>query len=459
MEELLLEWWNAFPRSDSEAPTMSLRNQSNYLLKKYTTQEHKTKHNVQVNGENVVEEIDETLICFKNIICKYRPHLHMGDYWLSIKIIDEQINYRFYAVTEFEEGKQELMDAVHPHLNGGIPCLGSFQGDLATNFKTGNYIQFFSTMKAYLQAYNGRSTYSRGSEYKKLRMYGDMYSYRAVHKMFATEGPDEELNVYGIAEDPMRWNWPKDLTAFNTVVVEGQSTWLIKNYLDRMNYPILKEHRYSLFSGSNGRDNLMNKVIAYVNTAHIIGELPVYQAFEFVRIFLESLRLQYEGELDKKSLKSLEDMAKKLYSTRTDRNYMVNSRYQVMLDDNHFDQAKDLWLNVKEYYVNPYSNTRERDKFGLHLDYLGDHLSNFIILLRKKSPHLAKAKTYMTQVKQVADIDKINKQYNKIKKHAYSLALTQLEKERRRFINELNKPEISNIIDSNGQGTLFSENL
>ena len=350
------------------------------------------------------------------------------------------------------------MNAVHPHLNGGVPCLGSFQGDLATNFKAGNYIQFLSTMKAYLQAYNGRSTYSRGSEYKKLKMYGDMYTYSTIHAMF-TEDPNEEIDVYSVGEDPMRWNWPKDLTAFNSVIVQGQSTWLIKNYLDKTNYPILKENRYSLFSGSNGRDNQINKVIAYVNTAHIIGELPIYQAFEFVRIFLESLRLQYEGALDKDSLKKLEDMARQIYSSRTDANYMVNSRYQVRIDDEHFEQCKSLWLNVKEYYVNPYSNSRERDKFGQHLNYLGDHLSNFIILLRKKSPHLAKAKTYMKEVKKPTDVVEVTKQFNKIKKHAYSLALTQLEKERRRFINELNKPEISNIIDANGQGTLFSDNL
>ena len=54
MEELLLKWWESFPRLDSDAPNMSLRNQATYLLKKYKTIEHEM--------ENVRYRNDETTV-------------------------------------------------------------------------------------------------------------------------------------------------------------------------------------------------------------------------------------------------------------------------------------------------------------------------------------------------------------------------------------------------------------
>ena len=157
----------------------------------------------------------------------------------------------------------------------------------------------------------------------------------------------------------------------------------------------------------------------------------------------------------------LKEMAVAMYISRQERNFKVNSRYISRLDDTHYDEVKSLWSNgLKDYYINPYSSRRENNNsFAEDLNYLGNHLSNFLILLRKKAPHLAKSKTYLKRVKTAPDIVDIRKRYNKVKKHSYNIALTQLEKEKRRFINELNRPEISNIPDSTGQGTLFSENL
>ena len=449
----LLTLWN---NSSADEPTMSLDNQAQYLSKKYKTKECEVDVGVYNEDTEQMDAVKQTktLVRFKDVICKYRPHLHMGDYWLDVNIVDGQAHYKFYAFIEPEEGVEKMVTAVHPHLSGGIPCLGSFQGDLATNFAESNFVQFFAVMKAYLQAYNCRSTYSRGSNYKKQKLWGYLHSYNEILEMFTSE-EGGDIDVYGIAKDPMRWNWPKDLTAHNSVEIQGQDISLLNNWVKEVKYPILKNN-HVIHGGEKGY-----KVIAYVNTAHVVGELPLYQAFEFVRIFLTSLQAQYEGNMDSKTMDELKEMAVAMYISRQERNFKVNSRYISRLDDTHYDEVKSLWSNgLKDYYINPYSSRRENNNsFAEDLNYLGNHLSNFLILLRKKAPHLAKSKTYLKRVKTAPDIVDIRKRYNKVKKHAYNIALTQLEKEKRRFINELNRPEISNIPDSTGQGSLFSENL
>lgn len=451
----LIELLTLWSDSSSGEPTMSLDNQAQYLSKKYKTKECEVEVGVynQDTDQMDMTKQTKTLVRFKDIICKYRPHLHMGDYWLDISIVDGQVHYKFYTFIEPEEGVEKLVTAVHPHLSSGIPCLGSFQGDLATNFAESNFIQFFAVMRAYLQAYNGRSTYTRGSNYKKHNLYGYLHSYNEILEMFTSE-ESGDIDVYGIAKDPMRWNWPKGLTAHNSVQIQGQDVSLLNNWVNEVKYPILKDN-HVVHGGEQSA-----KVLGYVNAAHIVGELPLYQAFEFVRIFLTSLQAQYEGNMDSRTMDELKEMAVAMYISKQERNFKVNNRYISRLDDTHYEEVKSLWSNgLKDYYINPYSSRRESNNISQDLNYLGNHLSNFLILLRKKAPHLAKAKTYLKRVKTAPDIVDMRKRYNKVKKHAYNIALTQLEKEKRRFINELNRPEISNIPDSTGQGSLFSENL
>ena len=456
MEQLLLEWYDSVPRSLDHAPAMSLRNQATYLAKKYTTQEHEIETYVQRDGESHLEKEIRTLVCFKDIICKYRPHLHMGDYWLDVRIVDEQVSYKFYTMIDKSEDEQIMITAQHPHLSGGVPCLGTFQGDLATHFNDGNYVQFFSVMKAYLQAYNGRSTYTRGTYYKKAKLWGELHSHQEINEMFHTEAPEDSyLDVHGIATDPMRWNWPKDLTAYTYIELQGQDRQLIKEYIEREKYPILKDNYNRIWDSTPTQ----RKVLGYVLTAMHIGELPLYHAFEFVRIMLLSLQAQYEGDMDAKTMTSLKKMAGKIYDVKQNGSFAVSDRYVTRATDDSISKARELWPLIEDYYVNPYGGRRERNRFGHNLKYLGHSLSNFIILLRKRSPQLAKAKTYLTKVKNGINVEEINGMYNIIKKEAYTMALTTLDKERRRFINELNKPEISHTIEANGQGTLFSENL
>jgi len=163
--------------------------------------------------------------------------------------------------------------------------------------------------------------------------------------------------------------------------------------------------------------------------------------------------------MDATTLEKLKKMANKVYDVKQGGSFRINDRYQTRASGDSIETARLLWKTLKVYYVNPYGNGRENDNFQHAIKHLGYCLSNFVILLRKRSPHLAKAKTYLTEVKGSIDISSINSQYNNIKKEAYTMALTIMDKERKRFINELNRPEISNIIGADGQGTLFTENL
>ena len=110
-----------------------------------------------------------------------------------------------------------------------------------------------------------------------------------------------------------------------------------------------------------------------------------------------------------------------------------------------------MWKSVEPFY----RRTGDESAFVNDIKWAGDKLTNFVVLLRKKSPHKA-ASNYLYSMKEAVDVDTLGVTYRRIRKHAYSLALQQLEKDKRRFINELNKPEISNIVGTDGQGTLFS---
>ena len=458
--DLLLEWHNNMPEV---TPAMSLENQAKYLSKKYETDTFTLSipvYNDETDNTDMVNQ-ERILIKFKDVVCKYRPHLHLGDYWLDVNIRDSVPHYHFYHIQQNYNGTGDIInDAQHPHLSGGIPCLGSFQGDLATNFNENNFVQFFSIMKAYLQAYNGRSTYTRGSEYKKMKIHCQLHSYEDIFEMFHTEQEEtgNELDVYGIAQDPMRWNWPKEMTAWAQIQIEGQVPKVLREYFQKEKYPYLQQiYRHDLFNWERGGTCYTQKILGYVYMAQQIGELTLFQAFEFVKIFLISLQAQFEGNMSEELMNQLSKLASDVYNTKDRNLFTVNQRYKISLDNKNREVIEKLWENLR-----PYSSNRGRDRdtsFINELKWGGGKLSNFMILLRKKAPHKASAVTYLYTTKETVDVDELQRRYNTVKKFAYGLALQQLEKDKRRFINEINRPEISNIVGDDGQGTLFSENL
>lgn len=447
-EQLLLEWHNNMPEV---TPPMSIRKQAELLSKKHPIETHTITQNIYNQNTEQAEptQVEKVLMCFKNVICKYRPHLHLGEYWLDLTITDGIPNYKFYQVLKIEEDNPLIIDAVHPHLSNGIPCLGNFQGDLGAALQNGNYIQFCSIMKSYLQSYNSRSTYMRGAYFKTSTLYCQLHSYEQIREVF--EGHEVDTNSVGT--DPTRWNWPKNMTPLTKIELTGQDCMSIYSYFNNKDFPFLttaRRHHSSSYS-----DNLTNKILGYVSIAMVVGELSLYQAFEFVRIFLITLLAQYEGNMDQALKTKLSALSRKIYDCGSG-TLRLNPRYRISLPTEDRDTIAELMSTVR-----PYQNEGHNSmvQFVEQLKYAGIHFSNFMILLRKRSPHKARASTYLYSTIDGVDIDDIELKYNKIRKSATHLALQQLEKDKRSFINEINRPEINNIVTDDGQGSLFSQNL
>ena len=255
----------------------------------------------------------------------------------------------------------------------------------------------------------------------------------------------------------MRWNWAKDITAWGHIEISGQICTGIWEYFGQTKFPFMSNrYRTNLFDFTTSpQQHNGNKIFGYIYLAMKLGELSLFQACEFVRIFLVSLQAQYEGGMDKELMDKLQKLARDVYSVNNG-NFRVNSRYQIALPVEDRDTISELTTTLEPY-------TRGRDdaefKFIKDLIFAGHKLSNFMILLRKRAPHKASADVYMKSLNKAVDVEGMDLKYRKIKKNAYSLALKQLEKDKRRIINEINKPEIDNIVGDDGQGTLFSSNI
>jgi hypothetical protein len=187
-----------------------------------------------------------------------------------------------------------------------------------------------------------------------------------------------------------------------------------------------------------------------------LGELSLFQAFEFVRVFLISLQAQYEGNMTTEMIDKLAKLASDIYDVSANGRIYLNTRYTISLDTKNRDEISKLSSITGKFRRS--QGNRDRS-FAKNLKWGGLKVSNFMIHLRKKSPDKASAKNYLDAMSEAVDVDSLQIRYNTVKKYAINLALQQLEKDKRRFINEINRPEISNIVGDDGQGTLFSQNL
>jgi len=447
--DLLHEWHDN--TSGVGEPAISLENQAKYLAKKnpikvYTKQVN--RYDEDSDSTNRVDE-DRALVCISNVICKYRPHLHMGDYWLDVDFSNGVQQYMFHAIEEIEDSNIIVADAKHPHINHAKPCLGTYQGDLGTAFVECNYIQFMSIVKAFLGTYTAGDTYHRGTAFKKTKLHCQLHSRDQIYDIFSEEASQEDgIDVYTVATDPMRWNWPKDLAAYSTIEIQGQVPMMLTDYWRKTRYPGL-EHAYRS-DWRDYNDSITSKLMGYVSIAYIVGELSLFQSFEFVRVFLLALKAHYEGCLDDKAQRALTKLANDIYDTRRQRGIRLNTRYNIALDSERMLEIDGMWATIE-----PYRGANTDTDFLRYLKWGGDKLTNFVVLLRKQAPHKA-ATNYLTSTKKAIDIDVLDISYKRIRKHACNLALQQLEKDKRRFINELNRPEVSDSFNDVGQGTLFS---
>ena len=469
---MLDEW---FEQLIIETAPIPIEQQAKKLSLKYEVKKATIKTQEYNSETTETETVDKEvyLVCFKSIICKYRPHLHLGDYWLYVRIIDGIPNYHFYYPLTIDD-KIRWENAEHPHLSNGKPCLGSHQGDIADAIISGNFMRFFSQVRAYLSSYYGRSTYTRGVAYKKTKLAYTLYSNQEIYDMFSTEYDEpDRMDVRGLAEDPIRWNWPKEIPAWGKIEVQGQELRQFQRmlkvsadyrlpsldiefpFISEMN--IWKEH-LSDYASRNGAKNhyAINKIMGYVFLCMTYGEMSLLTAVEFVRIFLIKLYLDYTGCLNSDLMDSLSEMSISLNRNNYGNTWQVNSRYKVVLDHKRRDEASLLRTDLSKII----GDGGTSQKFIKELKYAGHKLSNFMILLRKHKPENATATGYLVnQQTETIDFESYTKRYRSIEKFVLTKAMQQLEKDKRRFVNELNKPDIIHIESDDGQATLFSENV
>ena len=471
LKEELEDWCSQLSISivDMDIP---LDDQVEYLFKKYdmTIEEFEIEEYCPVDDKVKKTQKDFLLFRFKDVVIKYRPHLHMGDYWLRLDPDDGSVKYLFLKLVKYTDFERFEI-ANHPHLSNGVPCFGSHQGDISTSLNDGNFIRFFSQMKLYLSSYYGRSTYLAGKYFKKTTIPYRLHNATEIREIFEVY-EDENFDLHGVATDPTRWNFPKEIVPFGNFELESKDRYNFFQFLKVSNiftgtraredgyFPYLSDNAFNsrMFENTdNGWDPrnercMIKKIMGYVYLAHTLGEMEPLHAAEFVRIFLYKLYKEYCGELNDDVLRKLEKMSSKLNEFVSGGSWKVNSRYTVQFSEEDLKEKQELKHKVGEQGNNA-------NKFAELLKYSGNKMSNFMILIRKKAPHKAQFSTYMNGKPLTTSFEDTFKRYDRLEKKAYLKAMNILEKDRRRFINELNKHNIVNIKDNDEQGSLFSQDV
>ena len=451
---------------------MPIEAQVDYILKKYkiTTYDIAYKE-TDANGEYVQDRIEnKVLLCFNDVVIKYRPHLHMGDYWLDIFTKNEKSEFTFYYLVELINSTK-LVRAYHPHLQNGKPCFGSFEPEIRGALKEGNFIRFMSQMKAYLAAYYGRSVYRRGNVWSKKSICWSLHSRDEIKDMFGPEVDDiNQLDIHGIAIDPTRWNFPKDMPARGSFLIQGQEQSVVNAYINGeqnrnnrySNRSHLFDHTFPYFSHnyrgnyySTWDDPHISKMFGYVHLCMQLGEMPLIHALEFTRIFLLTMFLEYTGEFDEESQKQLQEMTNRLNNSYGN-TWKVNNRYQVKMLGEH-----ETLLTKLRRQCNEVGNLASiSETFFKNVKYGGHKLGQFLVLLRKKAPNKAKCKTFIDgDSKLTFDYTDYMNEYNQLEKHAYTQALQQLEKDKRGFVNAINKSTVIHTASNGEQSSLLFEEL
>tara|TARA_R100000655_G_scaffold6183_3_gene18146 strand:- start:13261 stop:14751 length:1491 start_codon:yes stop_codon:yes gene_type:complete len=463
---------------------------ANVLEKKYsieTGMTYRQMPNPDNNDEIEPVLCEQPLVKFSNVICKFRPHLHMGDYYLDIIITSTDIKYKYRYKVDYDEENIRWDYAKHPHMSNGQPCLGTFGAQLNTAIKSCNFLGFFNNMAKWLQNYTGRDTYVAGSRFKKKQIVYALNNYRHVIDTFGNGEADDyegnqNLDITGILKDGTRWGYPQDIPALGTIPIQGQELSLFKTLL---NVHDQNGGHNVAFSSSNfsdftymGTNNVwidsathnyatyrdydndpgwnINKIMGYIFLVNKFGDYNLIQSIEFVRIFLLTLYSQYTGSLTPEAIKQLKSMSDKLNQVSSyNNNYRVNNRYSVQLSED----IQKIALDAKKTIESTAGSSSSERSFMGSLLFAGEKIGNFITLISKGIPHKAKASAYLTKLDIITEgkIEECIDSYNQFETFIYRKALEKLKKDERRFMRELNKSnKVNHFTEDNGQGSLFS---
>lgn len=461
VETTLLEWDSTF--SHSEAPPLPYAKQAKLIEKNYKFDIVKVTRNVwnQENGTSDVIQEHVTLIQIKDVVVKYRPHLHMGDFWVHVAVIDEAPVFKFYYLyTNGTEIKTEY--ASHPHISDGSPCLGSFATHLSTHWSDRNFLLFIQYIRNYLESYNGRSTYVAGTHWKKKFIKYQLHTPLEVRETFESEVDDpQSLDIVSLGEDPMRWNFPNDIPCYGKFEVQGHLSKKFNDLFKFFDIPYLRTkhftrnelNRYS-YEGDYGYSDKVNyqKMMGYIYLAMEIGEMSLIESLFFNKIFFTKLFMDFDGINDAELSGKLRDMAWKLNELRRGNQYrwVVSDRYSATIAE-HEEDIKEL----KELFK-PFESNSTEYEFAGELKSAGTKIGQYLVMLRKSNPDKANGRSWLKSIKTAEDTDGLIFKYNNLKSIALKKSLEQLNKEERRLKRELRNTFTINNQPNVEQGTLFS---
>ena len=105
---------------------------------------------------------------FRSILIEYEDTItEMGDYMVKIKYIVGENRVRYYFVRKIvnERGELEPGHPMHPHMSGGLPCLGDAQTSWDYASENTQILDLVGMMKKFLESYSDENPYHALSYY------------------------------------------------------------------------------------------------------------------------------------------------------------------------------------------------------------------------------------------------------------------------------------------------------
>ena len=120
---------------------------------------------IKIKQTTMTIDID---VLFKDVKVKSGSWYDLGEYICCITLTsDGGIYTKYYENIHNIYGKLHEAEANHPHINNGKACYGSFQSPIMNAFHNLNFMGGLAQIKAYLNSYNGRSTYTAAPYYRQ----------------------------------------------------------------------------------------------------------------------------------------------------------------------------------------------------------------------------------------------------------------------------------------------------
>ena len=200
---------------------------------------------------------------YDNIRVKCGRWYDLGTYTCCITLAsDGSIGVRFYEQIHDIFGREIEKSASHPHIQNGKACWGSFKTPIWNAFYALNYMGALAQIKAYLGAYNGRSTYIAAPYYQR---------------DILLPSEDQRAKVF-----QSRWT-PRVLVKHIKAFKEDEN--VIKMYTDRPTEALGMNTFLGIFYERGYRNGVLIKHVY----DFFDGQVPVYSCYLIVKEFWRNL--------------------------------------------------------------------------------------------------------------------------------------------------------------------------